>query len=86
MVPSSGNLALEVGRDAWISSGKIKALLAKHIDLLAGNIGYSADELSCGRRLKPIFAAAAFSVLEGLALRIGPRSTEWRLPAICAII
>jgi hypothetical protein len=85
MVPSSGNLALEVGRDAWISSGKIKALLAKHIDLLVGNIEYSADELSCGR-LKPIFAAAAFSVLEGLVLRIGPRSTEWRLPAICAII
>jgi hypothetical protein len=27
MVPSSGNLALEVGRDASISSGKIKALL-----------------------------------------------------------
>lgn len=37
--------ALEVGRDAWILSGKIKALPVKHIDLLAANIGYSADEL-----------------------------------------
>jgi hypothetical protein len=45
MVPSSGNLALEVGRDAWISSGEIKALPVKHIDLLAVNTGYSADQL-----------------------------------------
>jgi hypothetical protein len=35
--------ALEVGRDAWILSGKIKALPVKHIDLLTTNIGYSAD-------------------------------------------
>ena len=29
-------------------------------------------------------SAAAFTVLEGLALRIDPRSSEWRLLPICA--
>jgi hypothetical protein len=34
----------------------------------------------------PSSAAAAFSVLEGLPLRIDPRSSEWRLMPICAIM
>src|SRR5271157_4444173 len=53
-IPSTGtdtpvisNLALEVGRDGWILSGKIRALPVKHINLLAGNTGYSAEELDC---------------------------------------
>jgi hypothetical protein len=55
IAPHQAIWALEVER-AWILSGKIGALPVKYISLLAGNIGYLADECIVGRRLRLIFA------------------------------